>query len=228
MGTHGHVYLSPQPKSFEELAKWLQQSTFSLSTVWDILNSHQVAMDNLHAVQMELNHTIEETHCLQSSQSVFLQVLEHEFEHFVTEHWCLMQAIVHHSRVHLLCTCPLHLAAQCPFPSPTSSGYPLPQQRPASESGSGPNGFVTAPGDEPGCSSSVPPLISCSSSVSNSPSSLPTLFQGRLVSSPDFCTHLTTRTFASSPCQGHSTLTLPVHYSAPSQGQLVQLEVLTQ
>ena len=29
-------------------------------------------------------------------------------------------------------------------------------------------------------------------------------------------------------CQGHSTLTLPMHYSAPSQGQLVQLEVLTQ
>ena len=28
-------------------------------------------------------------------------------------------------------------------------------------------------------------------------------------------------------CQGHSTLTLPVHYSAPSQGQLVQLAVLT-
>ena len=28
-------------------------------------------------------------------------------------------------------------------------------------------------------------------------------------------------------CQGHSTLTLPVHYSAPSQGQLVQLVVLT-
>ena len=28
-------------------------------------------------------------------------------------------------------------------------------------------------------------------------------------------------------CQGHSTLMLPVHYSAPSQGQLVQLAVLT-
>ena len=28
-------------------------------------------------------------------------------------------------------------------------------------------------------------------------------------------------------CQGHSTLTLPVYYSAPSQGQLVQLAVLT-
>ena len=28
-------------------------------------------------------------------------------------------------------------------------------------------------------------------------------------------------------CQGHSTLTLPVYYSAPSQGQLVQLVVLT-
>ena len=27
--------------------------------------------------------------------------------------------------------------------------------------------------------------------------------------------------------QGHSTLTLPVHYSVPSQGQLVQLAVLT-
>ena len=30
------------------------------------------------------------------------------------------------------------------------------------------------------------------------------------------------------PCQGHSTLTLSVHYSVPSQGQLVQLAVLTQ
>ena len=28
-------------------------------------------------------------------------------------------------------------------------------------------------------------------------------------------------------CQGHSTLMLPVHYSMPSQGQLVQLVVLT-
>ena len=28
-------------------------------------------------------------------------------------------------------------------------------------------------------------------------------------------------------CQGHSTPTLPVYYSAPSQGQLVQLAVLT-
>ena len=28
-------------------------------------------------------------------------------------------------------------------------------------------------------------------------------------------------------CQGHSTLMLPVYYSAPSQGQLVQLAVLT-
>ena len=127
MGTHGHVYHSPQPKSFEELAEWLQQSTFSLSMVWDILNSHQVAMDNLHAAQMELNHTIEETHCLQSSQSVLLQVLEHKFEHFITEHWCPIQAIVHHSRVHFPCTCPLHLIAQCPSPSPASSSCPLPQ-----------------------------------------------------------------------------------------------------
>ena len=55
MGTYGHVYQSPQPKSFEELSEWLQQSTFSLSTIWDILNSHQVVMDNLHAAQMELN-----------------------------------------------------------------------------------------------------------------------------------------------------------------------------
>ena len=72
MGTHGHVYWSPQLKSFEELAEWLQQSTISLSMVWDVLNSHQVAMDNLHATQMKLNRTIEETHCLQSSQSVLL------------------------------------------------------------------------------------------------------------------------------------------------------------
>ena len=28
-------------------------------------------------------------------------------------------------------------------------------------------------------------------------------------------------------CQGHSTPMLPVYYSAPSQGQLVQLAVLT-
>ena len=28
-------------------------------------------------------------------------------------------------------------------------------------------------------------------------------------------------------CQGHSTLTLPMYYSAPFQGQLVQLAVLT-
>ena len=28
-------------------------------------------------------------------------------------------------------------------------------------------------------------------------------------------------------CQGHSTLMLPMHYSMPSQGQLVQLEVIT-
>ena len=127
MGTHGHVYRSPQPKSFEELSKWLQQSTFSLSTVWDMLNSHQVAMDNLHAAQMELNRTIKETHYLQSSQSVLLQVLEAEFEHFITDHWCPMQAIVHHTRVHLPCTCPLHLAAQRPSPSPASSSCPLPQ-----------------------------------------------------------------------------------------------------
>ena len=93
MDTHGHVYHSPQPKTFEELSEWLQQSTFSLSTVWDVLNSHQVAMDNLHAAQMELNRTIEETHRLQSSQSVLLQVLEAEFEHFITDHWRPMQAV---------------------------------------------------------------------------------------------------------------------------------------
>ena len=127
MGTHGHVYRSPQPKTFEELSEWLQQSTFSLSMVWDVLNSHQVAMDNLHAAQMELNHTIEETHRLQSSQSVLLQVLEAEFEHFITDHWRPLQAIVHHTRVHLPCTCPLHLAAQRPSPSPASSSCPLPQ-----------------------------------------------------------------------------------------------------
>ena len=79
--------------------------------VWDVLNSHQVAMDNLHAAQMELNCTIEETHRLQSSQSVLLQVLEAEFKHFITDHWRPVQAIVHHTRVHLPCTCPLHLAA---------------------------------------------------------------------------------------------------------------------
>ena len=72
MGSMGHIYHSPQPKSFEELAEWLQQLTFSLSMVWDVLNSHQIAMDNLHAAQMELNRTIEETHRLQSSQSVLL------------------------------------------------------------------------------------------------------------------------------------------------------------
>ena len=144
MGTHGHVYRSPQPKTFEELSEWLQQSTFSLSTIWDILNSHQVAMDNLHAAQMELNRTIEEMHRLQSSQSVLLQVLKAEFEHFITDHWCLMQAIVHHTRVHLPCTCPLHLAAQHSSPSLASSSCPLPQRCPASESGSGPDGFVTA------------------------------------------------------------------------------------
>ena len=181
MGTHGHVYQSPQPKSFEELSEWLQQSTFSLSMVWDVLNSHQVAIDNLHATQIELNRTIEETHHLQSSQSVLLQVLEAEFEHFITDHWCPMQAIIQHIRVHLPCTCPLHLAAQCPSPSPASSSCPLPQQCPASESGSGPDGFVTALEDGPGRSSSVLPLVSCSPSISNSPSPLPTLFQGRPV-----------------------------------------------
>ena len=178
MGTHGHVYHSPQPKSFEELAEWLQQSTFSLSMVWDVLNSHQVAMDNLHAAQLELNCTIKETHCLQSSQSVLLQVLEAEFEHFITEHWCPIQAIVHHTRVHLPCTCPLHLAAQRSSPSPASSSCPLPQRRSASESGSGPDGFVTALEDGPGCSSSILPLVFHSPSISNSPSPLPTLFQG--------------------------------------------------
>ena len=136
-------------------------------------------MDNLHAAQMEINRTIEETHHLQSSQSVLLQVLEYEFKHFITEHWCPMQAIVHHARVHLPCTCPLHVAAQHPSPSPTSSSCPLPQQCPASGSGSGPDSFVTAPEDRPGHSSSIPPLIS--HSPSNSPSPLPTLFQGRPV-----------------------------------------------
>ena len=66
--------------------------------VWDVLNSHQVAMDNLHAAQMELNRTIEETHHLQSSQSVLLQVLEAEFEHFITDHWRPVQAIVYYTR----------------------------------------------------------------------------------------------------------------------------------
>ena len=181
MGTHGHVYRSPQPKSFEELSEWLQQSTFSLSMVWDVLNSHQVAMDNLHAAQMELNRTIEETHCLQSSQSVLLQVLEAEFEHFITDHWRPMQAVVQHSWVHLPCTCPLHLAAQCPSPSPASSSCPLPQRHSNSESGSGPDGFVTAPEDGPRRSSSIPPLVSRSPSVSNSPSPIPTIFRGRPV-----------------------------------------------
>ena len=175
MGTHGHVYRSPQPKSFEELSKWLQQFTFSLSTVWDMLNSHQVAMNNLHAAQIELNRTIEETHRLQSSQSVLLQVLEAKFEHFITDHWRPIQAVVQHSRVHLPCTCSLHLAAQCPSPSPASSGCPLPQQHPASESGSGPDGFVTVPEDGSGHPSSIPPLIS------RSPSPIPTLFRGRPV-----------------------------------------------
>ena len=181
MGTHGHVYRSPQPKTFEELSEWLQQSTFSLSTVWDVLNSHQVAMDNLHAAQMELNRTIEETHHLQASQSVLLQVLEGEFEHFITDHWRPMQAIVQHSKVHLPCTCPLHLAAQCPSPSPASSSCPLPQRHPASESGSGPDGFVTVQEVGSGSPSSIPPLVSRSPSFSNSPSPIPTLFRGRVV-----------------------------------------------
>ena len=181
MGTHGHMYRSPQPKSFEELTEWLQQSTFSLSTVWDVLNSHQVAMDNLHAAQMELNRTIEETHRLQSSQSVLLQVLEAEFEHFITDHWRPMQAVVQHSRVHLPCTCPLHLAAQRPSPSPSSSGCPLPHRRPSSGPDSGPDVFVTASEDGSRRSSSVLPLISRSPSVSHSPPPIPTLFRGRAV-----------------------------------------------
>ena len=181
MGTHGHVYRSPQPKSFEELSEWLQQSTFSLSTVWDVLNSHQVAMDNLHAAQMELNRTIEETHRLQSSQSVLLQVLEAEFEHFITDHWRPLQAIVQHTRVHLPCTCPLHLAAQRSSPSSSSSGCPLPHRCSSSGSDSGPNVFVTASEDGSGNPSSVPPLISRSPSLSNSPSPVPTLFRGRAV-----------------------------------------------
>ena len=181
MGTHGHVYCSPQPKSFEELSEWLQQSIFSLSTVWDVLNSHQVAMDNLHAAQMELNRTIEETHRLQSSQSVLLQVLEAEFEHFITDHWRPMQAIVQHSRVHLPCTCPLHLAASHPSPSPASSSCPLPQRRPGSGSDSGFDGFVTAPEDGSRRPSFIPPLVSRSPSISDSPSPIPTIFRGRLV-----------------------------------------------
>ena len=175
MGTHGHVYRSPQPKSFEELTEWLQQSTFSLSTVWDVLNSHQIAMDNLHAAQMELNQTIEETHHLQSSQSVLLQVLEAEFEHFITDHWYPMQAVIQHTRVHLPCTCPLYMAAQCPSPSPAFSGCPLPQWCSNSESGSGPDSFVTVLEDGPGHASSILPLIS------HSPSPLPILFRGRPV-----------------------------------------------
>ena len=181
MGTHGHVYHSPQPKSFEELSEWLQQSMFSLSTVWDVLNSHQVAMDNLHAAQLELNRTIEETHRLQSSQSVLLQVLEAKFEHFITDHWRPTQAIVHHTRVHLPCTCPLHLAAQRSSPSPASSSCPLPQQRSDSGSSPGPNGFVTAQEAGSGSSPSVLPLVSRSPSLSNSPSPNPTLFRGRAV-----------------------------------------------
>ena len=181
MGTHGHVYHSPQPKTFEELSEWLQQSTFSLSTVWDVLNSHQVAMDNLHAAQMELNRTIEETHRLQSSQSVLLQVLEAEFEHFITDHWRPMQAVVQHSWLHLPCTCPLHLAAQRPSSSPASSSCPLPQRRSSSESDSRPDIFVTASENGSGSPSSVPPLISRSPSLSDSPSPIPTLFRGRAV-----------------------------------------------
>ena len=181
MGTHGHVYRSPQPKSFEELSEWLQQSTFSLSTVWDVLNSHQVAMDNLHVAQMELNRTVEETHRLQSSQSVLLQVLEVEFEHFITDHWRPMQAIVHHTRVHLPCTCPLHVAAQCSSPSPASSSCPLPQRCPDSGPDSGPDVFITASEDGSGHASSVPPLVSRSPSVPDSPSPIPTIFRGRPV-----------------------------------------------
>ena len=128
-------------------------------------------MDNLHAAQMELNQTIEETHHLQSSQSALLQVLESEFEHFITDHWRPMQAVVQHSRIHLPCTCPLHLAAQRPSPSPSSSSCPLPQRCPDSESGSGLNGIVTAQEDGSGHPSSIPPLISHSPSISNSPSS---------------------------------------------------------
>ena len=135
----------------------------------------------LTAAQMELNRTIEETHHLQSSQSVLLQVLEAEFEHFITDHWCPMQAVIQHSRVHLPCTCPLHLAAQHPSPSPASSGCPLPQQRPGSGSNSGPDGFVTAPEDGSRRSSSILPLVSRSPSVSDSPSPIPTLFRGRPV-----------------------------------------------
>ena len=181
MGSAGYVYCSPQPKSFEELSEWLQQSTFSLSTVWDVLNSHQVAMDNLHAAQLELNKTIEETHRLQSSQSVLLQVFRAEFDHFITDHWRPMQAVVQHSRIHLPCSCPLHLAAQCPSSSPASSSCPLPHQRPDSGSGAGSNGFVTAPEDGPGHPSSIPPLISRSPSITNSPSPIATLFHGRPV-----------------------------------------------
>ena len=86
MGLAGYLYCSPQLKSFEELSEWLQQSTFSLSTVWDVLNSHQVAMDNLHAAQLELNKTIKEMHHLQSSQSVLSPVFQAEFDHFITDH----------------------------------------------------------------------------------------------------------------------------------------------
>ena len=179
MDTHGHMYWSPQPKSFEELSEWLQQSTFSLSTVWDVLNSHQVAMDNLHAAQLELNKTIEETHCLQSSQSALLQVLEAEFEHFITDHWRPMQAIVQHTRVHLPCTCPLHLAAQRPPSSSSSSGCPLPHRRSGPGSDSGPDVFVTASENGSRSPSSIPPLVSHSPSVSDSPSPIPTLFRGR-------------------------------------------------
>ena len=136
---------------------------------------------NLHAAQLELNRTIEETHRLQSSQSVALQVLEAEFEHFITDHWCPMQAIVQHSRVHLPCTCPLHLAAQRPSSSSSSSGCPLPHRRPSSGSNSGPDVFVTALEVGPGSPSSVPPLVSRSPSISNSPSPIPTLFRGRMV-----------------------------------------------
>ena len=116
-------------------------------------------MDNLHAAQMELNRTIEETHCLQSSQSVLLQVLEAEFEHFVTDHWRPMQAVVQHTRIHLPCTCPLHLAAQRSSPSPSSSSCILPHRRSGSGSDSRPNVFVTASENGSGSPSSVPPLV---------------------------------------------------------------------
>ena len=133
---------------------------------------------------MELNWTIKETHCLQSSQSVLLHVFEKEFNHFIESHWIPLQVIVQHTRVHLPCTCPLHLAASRPSPSPASSSCPLPHQQPDSGSGEGSDHFVTAEEDGPGSPSSVLPLISHlplvshSSTISHSPSSIPTLFHG--------------------------------------------------